>query len=520
MADAAELPVQAGVTAMDMAEAMFGTGIQVVSATYQGDPLSAGIYSDANTVIPGVAPSDSGVILSTGYVADFTNSSGEANQSTMRSTNTAGVDGDPDVTAIAGYQTYDAAIFSTEFIPAGSTLTMQITFSSEEYLEYVGSGFNDAVGVWVNGQKAVLAVGDGDISVDNINPSNNGALYVDNAQDQFNTEMDGFTVTLTLKAPVNPGQVNTIKIGIADGGDAAYDSNLMIAAESVQTAVIAGDDCFDVPQNQTVVVDLLGNDSNAAGGTLTITKINGQPVVAGSVIALANGLEITVNGDGTITVVSDGDERPGQANFSYEVTNAQGLTDVGFVKGVVACFVAGAMIDTLRGPMAVEAVMPGDMVFTRDHGFQPVRWSGRTTVASAGELAAVVIPSGTLGNDAELRVSPQHRLLLTGWRAELHCGEHEVLVKAIHLVRCGLLRQDRSARPVTYCHLMFDRHEIIRANGMWSESCYPDPRGLHHLDPEGFDELVRLFPAMAGDHPGPVLARMEAQGRLAGLLVG
>ena len=95
---------------------------------------------------------------------------------------------------------------------------MQISFSSEEYLEYVGTGFNDAVGVWVNGVKATLTVGTGDISINNINPGSNGNLYVDNANDGFNTEMDGFTVTLTLKAPVNAGQVNTIKIGIADGG--------------------------------------------------------------------------------------------------------------------------------------------------------------------------------------------------------------------------------------------------------------------------------------------------------------
>lgn len=520
MVSAKKLPVQTGQSAMEMAEQMFGSSITVVSASYQGDSLSAGTYTNGLAVAPGVTPSDTGIILSTGRAADITNASGEANQTASKSFNSKGVDNDADLNAIAGAKTFDAAIFQADFVPAGSTLTMQITFSSEEYLEYVGSGFNDAVGVWVNGQKATLAVGDGDISINNINPTNNGNLYIDNAKDEYNTEMDGFTVTLTLKAPVIPGQVNSIKIGIADGGDAAYDSNLMIAADSVQTAVIAAEDGFDVAQDQTVVVNLVGNDTEATGGTLTITKINGQPVVAGSVVTMANGLEITVNADGTITVLNGGDKAPGQSSFSYEVTNAQGLSDVGFVKGTVACFVAGAMIDTLEGPVAVEEVATGAMVLTRDHGFQPVRWSGRTTVTSSGELAAVVIPAGLLGNDAELRVSPLHRLLLTGWRAELHCGEHEVLVKAIHLVRCGLLRQDRSGRPVTYCHLMFDRHEIIRANGMWSESCYPDPRGLRHLDPEGFDELVRLFPAMAGDHPGPMLARMEAQGRHAGLLVG
>ena len=61
-------------------------------------------------------------------------------------------------------------------------------------------------------------MGDGDISINNINPKTNGNLYVDNANDRFNTEMDGFTITLKLKGPVIPGQVYTIKIRIADGG--------------------------------------------------------------------------------------------------------------------------------------------------------------------------------------------------------------------------------------------------------------------------------------------------------------
>ena len=244
MVAAAKLPIQTGVGAQKMAEAMFGPSIKIVSAIYTGDPDSAGIYSKGLTVAPGVTPSDSGVILSTGKAADFTNSTGQSNQTASRSTDTKGRDNDSDLNQIAGTKTYDAAIFQAKFVPVGSVLTMQITFSSEEYLEYVGSGFNDAVGVWVNGVKAELTVGDGDISINNINPGSNGSLYVDNAKDEFNTEMDGFTVTLTLKAPVIPGQVNTIKIGIADGGDAAYDSNLLIAADSVQTAVVAGDDQF------------------------------------------------------------------------------------------------------------------------------------------------------------------------------------------------------------------------------------------------------------------------------------
>ncbi len=505
-----------------LADAMFGSGIKILKATYTGDPASAGIFTKGDTIAPDVTPSDTGVILSTGRAADFTNKSGEANQTASRSTDTSGVDGDKGLDGIAGAQTFDGAIFAAEFVPAGSTLTMQITFSSEEYLEYVGSGFNDGVGIWVNGKQAQLTVGDGDISINNINPKANGNLYVDNANDQFNTEMDGFTVTLTLKAPVIPGQVNSIKIGIADGGDAAYDSNLLIAGDSIQTAVVAEADSFVVGLGDEAIIKLLANDSEASGGTLTITKINGVPVKAGDHVILPSGLELLVNKDGTITAIADWDDSVGPESFSYEVTNKSGITDVGFVSGdVVPCFVEGTRIETIRGPVPVEEIEVGDLVLTMDHAFQPVIWHGVRTVPSLGSLASVRIPSGTFGEHGEMNVSPQHRLHFSGWRAQLYAGEDEVLVKAIHLVRAGRLSQDHSGALVTYHHLLFARHEIISAEGLWSESYYPGPSTLAGHDDEVQAELLALFPELASnpfDGYGPS-ARPEVREHVAALMV-
>jgi hypothetical protein len=520
MIDATKLPVDTTATAMQMAQSMFGSGIDIIDATYSGDPTSSGIYSDGLAVAPGVTPSDTGVILSTGRATNLTNASGQANQTASRSTDTDGIDNDSDLNSVAGVPTYDAAIFQAKFIPEGSVLTMQITFSSEEYLEYVGSGFNDAVGVWVNGEKAQLTVGNGDISINNINPTSNGDLYVDNANDQYNTEMDGFTVTLTLKALVNPGEVNTIKIGIADGGDAVYDSNLLIAADSVQTAVIAEDDNFVVKRGDVLVVDLLGNDSNFAGGVLTITKINGIDVVAGDTITLPSGLDIVVNADGTITIETEASDSYGPVNFSYQATGGGFITDVGFVNGkIVPCFVSGARIDTARGAIPVEEVRVGDLVRTLDDGWQPVRWHGSRQVPSLGSMAAVKIPAGTFGDHEALAVSPQHRLYFAGWRAELYCGEAEVLVKAIHLVRAGRLQQDVSGAPVTYHHLLFDRHQIIRAEGLWSESYHPGPMMMGDSDPDMRDEIITLFPELAAHlaNYGPA-ARPEVLCHVAALL--
>ncbi len=521
MVQATKIPAETGLDPMKMAAQMFGNGIKIVDASYQGDPQSTGIHSGADKYAPGVVPADRGVILSTGHASDFTNAKGHANQHDGNSSDTKGGDGDARLNEITGTKTIDGAIFESRFVPLGATLTMQVTFSSEEYMEYAGSGFNDAVGVWVNGEKAKLTVGDGDVSINNINAWSNSPLYVDNADGSHITKMDGFTVILTLKAHVKPGQVNSIRIGIADGGDSVYDSNLMIAGHSVQTEVVAGDDSYSVGHHGKTTINLLANDTDASKAGILINRINVIPVHAGSHVMLPDGTEVVVNGDDTITMLTDGHEKPGDPTFSYEVSNGHGVTDVGFVHGHVACFVAGARIATAQGPIAVEALRPGDQVLTLDHGSQPLRWVAHRQVASLGPFAAVSIPAGTFGDHGALRVSPQHRFLMHGWQAELYCGEAEVLVKAAHLVRAGLLRQDHSGCPVTYYHLLFDRHEIVNAEGLWSESYLPSPETLASHDIETQAELYALFPELElGPDSYGLPARPEADVRMAWLLAG
>jgi hypothetical protein len=136
-------------------------------------------------------------------------------------------------------------------------------------------------------------------------------------------------------------------------------------------------------------------------------------------------------------------------------------------------------------------------------------------------MAAVRIPAGAFGGHGSLAVSPQHRLHITGWRAELYAGEAEVLVKAIHLVRAGRLAQDHSGRVVAYHHLLFSRHEIICAEGLWSESYYPGPATLAGHDPDALEELLSLFPELCGKGAGGYgpAARPEVPAHVAALVV-
>lgn len=157
------------------------------------------------------------------------------------------------------------------------------------------------------------------------------------------------------------------------------------------------------------------------------------------------------------------------------------------------CFVAGTLIETDSGPLPVEVIRPGDLVRTLDRGLQPVRWTGQRDVPGKAAMAPVEIRAGALGNWRDLRVSPQHRMLVGDWRTELFFGKSDVLVPAIHLVNGSTIRQV-ACRRVRYVHLAFDRHEVIWAEGAPSESLHLGAVALGSLDAAARSEIAALFP--------------------------
>ncbi|RBP84413.1 Hint domain-containing protein [Rhodobacter sp. 140A] len=512
MARAAELGYNTSATAMQMAQTIFGDGVTVVDASYTGAKNSSAIYTKGDSISPEATPSDTGVILSTGNAADFTNSGGwfssDPNTATNTSTNTTGIDNNAGFNALAGTRTYDAAWLDVDFVPTGDLMTISFTFASDEYPEYVNSIYNDVVGVWVNGSPVEVNLSTAATSVNNVNGANNENLYISNTNDAYNTEMDGFTVTMTLTFPVNVGALNSIRIGIADAGDANYDSNLLIAGDSIQTMLVAVDDETTVEPGGDKTIDVLGNDVNRTAGTLTITEINGVAVQPGDTVQLASGESVTLNADGTLTVHADPEEET--VNFTYEVTSSDGHTDVGLVTlHVVPCFVAGSRVATPAGPRAVETLVPGDLVLTKDAGPQPLRWIGRRTVPAEGRFAPIRFETGAHGATRPLLVSPQHRVLVRDPAAELLFGEAEVLVAAKDLVD-GRAVQVVEGGTVEYVHLLLDRHHIVFADGIASESFLPGPQVMGAMEAAVQAEICALFPGLdpeTGAGYGPAARR-------------
>ena len=164
----------------------------------------------------------------------------------------------------------------------------------------------------------------------------------------------------------------------------------------------------------------------------------------------------------------------------------------------VVCIARDTVIGTPDGGVPIQDLVGGDMVLTRDRGAQPIRWIGSRTLPAIGGLAPVVVEPGTLGNDKALRVGPSHRLLIADRRAELMFGEPEVLVAARHLVDGGSVRIEECG-DVEYYHLLFDRHEIVSANGAAAESFFPCELGLGWLEPVAREQIFALFPALRDD---------------------
>ncbi len=177
----------------------------------------------------------------------------------------------------------------------------------------------------------------------------------------------------------------------------------------------------------------------------------------------------------------------------------------------LTCFTSGTGVLTPDGVRQIETLVPGDLVMTYDHGAQPLRWIGQTVTRGQGDHAPICFAPGAIGNDRALRVSPQHRMLVTDWRAELLFGEAEVLVPAKFLVGCpGVTVAPCGA--VTYLHLMFDSYEMVLADGAWSESFFPGDQALAS-DAAHCDEIQRLFPALAActTSYGPTARRVLIQ---------
>ncbi|TCO69201.1 Hint domain-containing protein [Rhodovulum euryhalinum] len=189
----------------------------------------------------------------------------------------------------------------------------------------------------------------------------------------------------------------------------------------------------------------------------------------------------------------------------------------------VICFEAETLIATPRGPVRAASLAPGMMVETVDHGPQMLLWVGQSVTRGTGQMAPVEFPPGAIGNDRTLVLSQQHRVLHASPMAMLMFDTSEVLVPARSHAMLGVAGAAIVERPVVrYVHLLFERHELVWANGAICESLFLGDVARRALDSEARDEIATHFPeldlSVKGDDPfepvRPILRSYEARALL------
>jgi pimeloyl-ACP methyl ester carboxylesterase len=197
----------------EIANALMGdNAIVVEDVNFIGDRRAIGTYDGLPT---GTSRTATGVILSTGLVTD-------ADTVSFASTN-LGRPGDARLSEISGGTTYDAAVLEFRFVAPSPRAIFDFQFASEEWPNWVGSGFNDAFALDINGVNCAETTDGSTVTVNeaSFHSSPSGLSY------------NGITDVYTCSETINPfPQWNTARFAIADTGDAIYDSAVHLGGDS------------------------------------------------------------------------------------------------------------------------------------------------------------------------------------------------------------------------------------------------------------------------------------------------
>jgi hypothetical protein len=235
--------------------------INLSSVKVKGNPSCIRVFTKGRDAVRESTFPNAGFVLSTGNATSLVPRSGASNNvNTGTKFNLPGDSIFPNVT------TRDACSIEFDFHSSvGGDLNINYVFASEEYPDKVGEDDIDLFGFFLNGENIALVPGTTDsVSINNVNKNKSDIYFNDNdPSNQDNPypgfQPDGFTTELTAKGRTLPGLPNHLKIVVADGGDANYDSWVLLSSIFFTTP-----NCTDVTNTElsgdTLEGTVLGGD--------------------------------------------------------------------------------------------------------------------------------------------------------------------------------------------------------------------------------------------------------------------
>jgi len=213
----------------------------------------------------------------------------------------------------------------------------------------------------------------------------------------------------------------------------------------------------------------------------------------------------TEDGDDTVTLgdnVQIGEIDGGRDNDTF-ISQDPDQGDVNFENTQVVCYAPDTMIETALGPRQADELRPGDMVLTLDDGYCPITWvraDDRSLDGVSDDERPILIAAHALGAGLpkrDLIVSPQHRIFVGGHgQLEQHFPQ-EALVPAKALTGLPGIRAMRGKRSITWVHFALQRHHVVRANSVLSESLYLGRMVLNGLRAQDRARLEQIYAPMS-----------------------
>lgn len=185
-----------------------------------------------------------------------------------------------------------------------------------------------------------------------------------------------------------------------------------------------------------------------------------------------------------------------------------GLGPVAMPEFATSGLAAASVVETARGPVLARDIRVGDRLITRDSGVQTVRWVGCSTVmyGDGGQdpgpdqkhKGPVRIRAGALGTSPQagnLVLAPGHRVLVQHPLNELLFAVDEAMACVGDLTHVdGIDFVPRSVGRWT--HFLLDRHQMVRANGLWVETLSPDMWSIRVAYPDEWHAITEALPRL------------------------
>ncbi len=243
------------------------------------------------------------------------------------------VDGNPLIVTLISDPTHGSAVIN----PDGTvTYTPDINTNGTDTFEYTvsdGQGGTDTATVTIT----VTPLNDAPVAVNDIRSTpEDTTLIIDVLTNDSDPDGDPLTVIFVSEpahgsATINPDGTITYKpdsnyIGddtliytVSDGQGGICTASVTITVGGVNDAPVAADDTRTTPEDTSIKIDVLTNDTDSDGDALAVVSITDP----------ANGTAV-INTDGTVTYTPAADFN-GTDSFDYTITDGNGGTDTATV---------------------------------------------------------------------------------------------------------------------------------------------------------------------------------------------